>query len=108
MRYVRAQRVMCTTQSSKSTSSLVYLLCIVSCLLCVSFQFLLCDAVVRRTLVLIAFTVAIVFIVAIFCIGFCCIGGVVFTDLEGIQILHTCLQLLREDCADWRKQLCEK
>ena len=28
---------------------------------------LLCDAVVRRTLVLIAFTVAIVFIVAIFC-----------------------------------------
>ena len=39
-RYVQTQCMMCTTQSSKSTSSLVYLLCIVSCLLCVSFQLL--------------------------------------------------------------------
>ena len=36
------------------------------------------DAVVRRTLVLIVFTVAIVFVVAIFK-EFCCIGGIVFT-----------------------------
>ena len=38
--YVHAQRTVCTTQSSKSTSSLVYLLCIVSCMLCVSIQLL--------------------------------------------------------------------
>ena len=36
------------------------------------------DAVVRRTLVLIAFSVAFVFIVTIY-IGFFCIGGIVFT-----------------------------
>ena len=41
------------------------------------------DAVVRRTLVLIAFTVAIVFIVAILHVGFCCIGGTVFTPPVG-------------------------
>ena len=46
-----------------STSSLVS--CLVSCMLFASFQLLFDDAVVRRTLVLIAFTVAIVFIVAI-------------------------------------------
>ena len=46
-----------------STSSLVS--CLVSCLLYASFHLFFCDdAVVRRTLVLIAFTVAIVFIVA--------------------------------------------
>ena len=39
-RYVQTQ-CMCATQSSKSTSSLVYLLCMVSCLLlCASFQLL--------------------------------------------------------------------
>ena len=40
------------------------------------------DAVVRRTLVLIAFIVAFVFVVAI-CKGFCCIGGIVFTHPVG-------------------------
>ena len=72
----------CTTQSSKSTSSLVYLLCIVSCLLCVSFQLLFDDAVVRRTLVLIAFTVAF-FSSYPFYVGFCCFGGFVFTHAVG-------------------------
>ena len=39
-RYVQTQCMLCATQSSKSTSSLVYLLCMVSCLLlCASFQF---------------------------------------------------------------------
>ena len=33
---------------------------------------------------------------------------VALIDLDGIQILHTCLQLLRKDWADWQKQLCEK
>ena len=41
-RYVQTQCMLCATQSSKSTSSLVYLLCMVSCLLlCASFQFFL-------------------------------------------------------------------
>ena len=62
---MRAQaQCMYATRPSRSTSSLV--LCLVSCVLCVSFQVVVCDdAVVRRTLVLKAFTVAIVFIVAI-------------------------------------------
>ena len=37
------------------------------------------DAVVRRTLVLIALCVIIVFVVAIFSKNFCCIGGILFT-----------------------------
>ena len=56
------------TRPSKSTWSL---LCLVTCLLLyASFQFsFVCDAVVHRTLVLIAFLVAI-FHVAIFHVGF--------------------------------------
>ena len=66
-RYVQTQCMMCTTQSSKSTSSLVYLLCIGELLVVRVVPVVVCDdAVVRRTLVLIAFTVAIVFIVASF------------------------------------------
>ena len=62
--YVQTQRMMCTTQSSKSTSSLV-----VHCELLVVrvVPVVVCDdAVVRRTLVQIAFIVAFVFVVAIF------------------------------------------
>ena len=45
----------------------MYLLCIVSCLLCVSFHLLFVDdAVVRRTLVLIAIAASFVFVVAMF------------------------------------------
>ena len=33
---------------------------------------------------------------------------VALIDHEGIQILHTCLRLLRKDWADWQRQLCEK
>ena len=66
--YVQTQRMMGTTQSSKSTSSLVYLLCIVSCFVVRVVPVVVCDddAVVRRTLVLIAVAVAFVFVVAIF------------------------------------------
>ena len=54
--YVHAQRTMCTTQLSKSTSSLVYLLCIGELHVVVRVDpVVVCDdAVVRRTLVLIA------------------------------------------------------
>ena len=52
-RYVQTQRMMCTTQSSKSTSSLVYLLCICELLVVRVVPVVVCDdAVVRRTLVL--------------------------------------------------------
>ena len=60
-RYLQIQRMMCTTQSSKSTSSLV-----VHCeLLVVSVvPVVVCDdAAVRHTLVLIAFTVGFVVVV---------------------------------------------
>ena len=56
-----AERTVCTTQLSKSTSSLVS--CLVSCIV----PLVVCDdAVVRLTLVLIAVAVGFVFVVAIF------------------------------------------
>ena len=75
---MRAQaQCMYATRPSRSTSSVV--LCSVSCMLFASFHFVVCDdAAVRRTLVQIAFTVAIVFIVAILR-RICCLGGIVFT-----------------------------
>ena len=58
-RSVQTQRMMCTTQSSKSTSSLVYFLCIVNCLLWVTFLLF------RRALVLIAVAIGFLVVVAI-------------------------------------------
>ena len=68
--YVQTQRMMCTTQSSKV--NVVIGVLVVHCELLVVrvVPVVVCDdAAVRRTLVLIAFTVAFVFIVP-FCIGF--------------------------------------
>ena len=64
-----------------STSSLVS--CLVSCLLYASVPIVVCDdAVVRRTLVLIAFHRSHCFHVVVSA-GFCCIGGIVFTHPVG-------------------------
>ena len=59
---MHAQRTVCTTQLSRSTSSLVS--CLVRCLLRVLFHFVV-DAVIGLTLSLIAHVVIVVFVVAI-------------------------------------------
>ena len=69
-----------SSQASVWTSSLVYLLRIVSCMLLCVFTFhLLC---VMLTLGLIAHVVIVVFVVAIFT-EFCCIGGILLTPPVG-------------------------
>ena len=80
--YVHAQRTVCTTQLSKSTSSLVS--CLVSEVHVVVRVHvpLVVDAVIDLTLSLIALVVIVVFVVAIF-IKFCCIGGNLFTHPVG-------------------------
>ena len=74
--YVQTQRMMCTTQSSHHTIvevNVVIGVLVVHCELLVVrvVPVVVCDdAVVRRTLVLIAFIVAFVFVVAIFHVDF--------------------------------------